>query len=456
MAIWDTTATVSLNCPTCGDALRFDSAIKASVCRSCGNVYEPGTLNITGKLKFVDVNNASEEEENKREYVCGSCGATVVTDENTAATFCAFCGSPSVMGRRLAKEFRPDTIIPFKIKREEAINKFTEWVKSNKYAPKDMLSKKTLSKITGLYVPFWLLNADCHAFVTGMGFMQETANQRSAFSISRKMIFKVKNVPFDGSFKISNFLMNSIEPFDFSDLCPYDDAYLPGYYADRYDRNALDLTEVIDIRLSKYASQAGDLFARSGKFDDDIKYTSVITDSTDSYVKNLSQSYALLPVWFLNYEYNGESFQIAINGQTGKVSGEFPRSKVNELKFKVIKSAPSVALVVANIFMIIFCMFLNMNVYTVYDTAYIICEALGVFGFFALGATVPLMIKKIHSVELDSIDQLEKAPDVSEYFDYSTTPKLVSKDDKFLGIQVRLYDTKNGRSTEVLGWTFVS
>lgn len=456
MAIWDTAATVSLNCPSCGDALRFDSAIKASVCRSCGNVYEPGTLNVTGKLKFVDVNNASEEEENKREYVCGSCGATVVTDENTAATFCAFCGSPSVMGRRLAKEFRPDSIIPFKITREEAVKKFTEWVKTNKLAPKDMLSKNTLNKITGLYVPFWLLNADCHAFVTGMGFLQESAEHRSAFSISRKMIFKVKNVPFDGCLKISNFLMNAIEPFDFSELCPYDDAYLPGYYADRYDRNALDLTEVIDIRLSKYASQAGDLFVKSGKFDDDIKYTSVITDSTESYVKNLSQSYALLPVWFLNYEYNGDSYQIAINGQTGKVSGELPRSKVNELKFKIVKSAPSVALFAANLILAIVFFIMVTGVYTDYiDAAHTISYSLAAFFFFALWVTGPMMIKKIHAVDLESIDQLEKAPDVSEYFDYSTTPKLVSKEDKFIGVQVRLYSNENSREREPLGWTFV-
>ena len=439
MSIWNTAETVSLNCPTCGDALRYDSAINASVCRSCGNVYEAGTLNLTGKLKFVDVDNASEREENKREYVCGSCGATVVTDENTAATFCAFCGSPSVMGRRLAKEFRPDYIIPFKISKDEAVKRFKEWVGKSGLAPRSIVSSKIISKITGLYVPFWLINADCYSTVSGVGYFYDNAQERSLFSFNRKMLFKVKNVPFDGSFKISNFLMHSIEPFDYKDLCEFDDTYLPGYYAQRYDKNALDLTEVIDIRISKFAAQAGETLVNANQSSSGIRYKKADADSTESYIKNLSQSYALLPVWFLNFEYDGESYQIAINGQTGKVSGDIPVSKWKNIKHNLAKN-----------FLHLLIWFVPFILGTIWLIAGMIIPpeqggALILVGFglwFISGLLTAVMVPMIRKNWVSLSSDIESEPDVSEYFDFSYTPQLIQSSDQFMGHQIWVSDRK--------------
>lgn len=459
MAIWDTAATKALNCPTCGDALKFDSAIKASVCRSCGNVYEAGTLNITGKLKFVDVDEASEEEENKREYVCGSCGATVVTNENTALTYCAFCGSPSVMGRRLVKEFRPDYIIPFKIEKDEAIKIFTDWIKNeNKYTPGDLLAKKTFKKITGLYVPFWLINADCYANINGLGYVQDEPTQRAVFNVKRKVLFKVKNVPFDGAFKISNFLMNSIEPFDFDELVKYDDTYLPGYYADRYDKNALDLTEVIDIRISRYAKQAGDLAVRSKIGDDNKIYKEVEADTSESYIKNLSQRYALLPIWFLNYEYKGESYQIAINGQTGKISGELPTTKKARFIETVKATTPWVMGVIGSGLLFLLC--LVMGFFAAADK-FDVMSRLAFYIFFAgvMLATTAMsfcarkVILAYKNVEYESYNPLKGAPEMFEYFDTSFKPQVIEASDEYMGIQFKMLEPNdNGRGSKLSSW----
>ena len=459
MAIWDTAATKALNCPTCGDALKFDSAIKASVCRSCGNVYEAGTLNITGKLKFVDVDEASEEEENKREYVCGSCGATVVTNENTALTYCAFCGSPSVMGRRLIKEFRPDYIIPFKIEKDQAVKIFTDWIKNdNKYTPGDLLANRTLKKITGLYVPFWLINADCYANINGLGYVQSDPTQRAVFNVKRKVLFKVKNVPFDGAFKISNFLMNSIEPFDFDELVEYDDTYLPGYYADRYDKNALDLTEVIDIRISRYAKQAGDLAVRSKIGDDNKIYKEVEADTSESYIKNLSQRYALLPIWFLNYEYKGESYQIAINGQTGKIDGELPTTKKARFVETIKATTPWVMGVIGSGLLFLLC--LVMGFFAAADK-FDVMSRLAFYIFFAglMLATTAMsfcarkVILAYKNVEYESYNPLKSAPEMYEYFDTSFKPQIIEATDEYMGIQFKMLEpSENGRGSKLSSW----
>ena len=455
MAIWDN-ATASANCPTCGDSLRYDTSIKRSVCRSCGNVYEPGTLNFTGKFKFADTAPASEAEENKKEYVCGSCGAVVVTNENTSATFCAFCGSPSLVIRRLTREFRPDYVIPFKIDEKQAEEKVKTWLKENKKIKSVFRRKASTGKLTGIYIPFWLLNAECHANVSGLGFLTESYTGRAVYSFTREFIFRVKNVPFDGCIGISNFLMNSIEPFEFNELKQYDDGYLPGYFAYRYDRNALQMTDIIDIRLSDYAKQAGEMFVKSKSMESDTKYDDALADASDSYIKDLSQSYALLPVWFMTLKYKGDEYYIAINGQTGKVGGDVPEIKgsgtASYFKNVVLKTAPWVAAMVS-----------------IWVLTWYVAQALtpNVFlqrEIFVLESVIMsglvLYIEEkyrraLYSVEYTPGSRVMNKTNVSDYYDYSYSPKMVDKQDKLVGFQVRKLEGR-GRDAHYSDWNWIT
>ena len=446
MAIWDN-ATVSVNCPTCGDSLSFDSAIRASVCRSCGNVYEPGTLNCTGKFKFVDVEEASEEEENKREYVCGSCGAVVVTNENTAVTHCAFCGSPSLICRRLSREFRPDYVIPFKVSEEEAEKKLMEWIKSHKFVPSAFKKKnKIIGKPTGLYVPFWLMDAECHALVEGLGFSQDSSTERAVFDFTREFLFKVKRVPFDGCIGISNMLMSSIEPFDYEELVPYDDVYLPGYSAYRYDRNALQLTDVIDIRLSMFARQAAEIFLKTGSMAGSSKYNDAVANTSESYIKNLSQSYALMPVWFFTSKYKGETYEFAVNGQTGLAGGDLPQSNVRKWLYIIKKAGPWLLGLIA----LGLLAFWALTAFT-YRGARLMITIFGGFVIGAVGIIRREMLRAFSTADEESNTYLKPASKVEDYFDYSYTTRLVDKKDKFVGIQKRV-GTDDGKNSE---WTWI-
>ena len=78
--------------------------------------------------------NDSAQAENKTEeeaviYNCPSCGAQVVTTASTAATTCFYCQNPVVLGGRLSGEFKPDRVIPFKLSKQKAIDKFLEMCK---------------------------------------------------------------------------------------------------------------------------------------------------------------------------------------------------------------------------------------------------------------------------------------------------------------------------------------
>ncbi len=315
-----TYGTSSAKCPNCGASVIFNEKLGKLVCAMCGGLFDPESMRPSGRIENRDTGDAGEEEDNKQEFVCDSCGAAMVTDYNTSATFCAFCGSPTLINKRLSRCFRPDVLIPFKISKEEAIENYLKWARTNKGIPKKFTSEAVLSKITGYYIPFWLIDADCKSEISGTGQKFQGENIEN-YSIDRTLVFNVRRVPFDGCKKISNTLMEAIEPYDYKDLRDYNDLYLPGFFAQRYDLSAIDMMDIIRIRLDNYAE--GIVKRLSAKEYDYFKAVGV----RGAYSDNYNQVYALMPVWFLNIEYEGDMYSIAVNGQTGKASGFLPINK---------------------------------------------------------------------------------------------------------------------------------
>ena len=353
MAIWDKPAKAggpgsseaqtfsanSVKCPNCGSNLIFDPIRGECICSNCGGVFDPSTLDKIGAFGFVNPEREydgtieiSKEDAERVEIVCNSCGAQIVTDKNTASTFCAFCGSPALVSRRLTREFKPDYIIPFKFDKEKAISLFEEHSATVSHLPKSFKSKKILGKMTGLYVPTWIISTEVEVNVAGKGnkgkmvdevYTETHANTLSNYTMLTfgKVKFRLNNVPFDGEIKIPNRLMAACEPFDYSELIKFRPEYLQGYFAEKYDEQPLDMTDRIYKRLDRYAFSVCEKIT--------FGYDTFVPDTNASYTSYNNQNikYALLPCWFLNIEFDGKSYQYIVNGQTGKVAGDFPYAK---------------------------------------------------------------------------------------------------------------------------------
>ena len=83
----------------------------------------------------------------------------------------------------------------------------------------------------------------------------------------------------------------------------------------------------------------------SKEFSDTVKgYRSVKKVSDDLTLKDTEAKYALLPVYTFNATYGGKTYSYAVNGQTGKIIGEFPKSKLRWFSY-FIRSAGIVAAV---------------------------------------------------------------------------------------------------------------
>ena len=96
-------------------------------------------------------------------YTCKSCGGELVCDESTAATACPFCGNPIVLTGRLSGDLKPDYVIPFKLDKKAAEAALRNHMKGKRLLPNLFRSENRISEVKGVYVPFWLFDADAAA-----------------------------------------------------------------------------------------------------------------------------------------------------------------------------------------------------------------------------------------------------------------------------------------------------
>ena len=213
----------SSKCPSCASNIFYQPELQGMVCRNCGNIYKPSTLEKIGSLgysiehDYTSDNEISDDDKKRHEIVCDSCGATMIADENTMSTMCPFCGSPALITRRMTREFKPDYIVPFKIDRKTAEINMRNWLKTRKMTPRGFKTKSRLTKMTAIYVPFWLVDCCVNSDLSGTG-KSYSKKIVSTYTVTSNVSYYVKGVPFDASLKIANKLMEAIEPFDYSEL----------------------------------------------------------------------------------------------------------------------------------------------------------------------------------------------------------------------------------------------
>ncbi len=325
-------------CPCCGGAIAFDSSLQKMKCPFCDTEFEMQTLLDYDKELSADnqddMNWNSDsveswmagEDENMRVYVCKSCGGTIVGDENMAASSCPFCDNPIVVMGQVAGELKPDYIIPFKLDKEAAKAKLKEHFKGKKLLPKVFSSQNHLDEIKGIYVPYWLFDSKAVAKTRYRGTKtthwtdkENSYTKVSYYAIMRAGDLEFKHVPVDGSTKMDDALMESLEPYDFKDAVPFQTAYFAGYLADRYD---VDAQASIDRANQRVRNQTEVAFRNTV-----TGYDSVTYEGGNIKLAEGSTHYAMYPVWLLNTTWKGEKYVFAMNGQTGKFVGNLPADK---------------------------------------------------------------------------------------------------------------------------------
>lgn len=331
-------------CPCCGGAIEFDSHTQNLKCPYCDSEFSVESLKeMDEALNYVDADDMhwndeqgsqwhEDEQTGLLTYICRSCGGEIIANETTAATKCPFCDNPVVVSGKLAGELKPDLVIPFKLDKNQAIARFKNHLSGKKLLPKVFKDENHIKEIKGIYVPFWLFNADADTAanykatrVRSWSDSNYNYTETSHYSVLRAANIAFESVPVDGSSKMPDDLMESIEPFDYSQGVDFQTAYLAGYLADKYDVSASQsiaranerIKKTCEIELSKTV----------------IGYASAIPVNASTQLSNSNYKYALLPVWILSTEWNGQKYIFAMNGQTGKFVGNLPLDKAEYSKW---------------------------------------------------------------------------------------------------------------------------
>lgn len=312
---------VSYKCPNCASNLLFDPDARKMVCGFCGTKLNPTDVALSdSEDEGYYIGEHWQEETNS--YSCNNCGAQVLSGESMTATFCAYCGSPAIIMERISGGAKPVRIIPFTFGREETEKEFLKWCSGKKLLPRKFTSKENIGKLTGMYVPFWLFDYAVDVNVwrdmvyieqhdQGLSSVGNLAAQKSGLLIWEK-------VPIVGSSKMDHSLMQLIEPYNYSQLRAFDMTYLSGFFAERYDVPKQLLNNRIKGRVKQFVQEA---------VIDEQDPTRLETNFSDLSIYHPPVAeYVMMPVWFMNYKYLGKTYSFLLNGQTGKVAGEFPIS----------------------------------------------------------------------------------------------------------------------------------
>lgn len=346
---------IHYKCPNCGADMAFDSKSGMLRCDSCGRTdnienmagkksTSPGTYTYemdeedkraaaeSFDYDYADPNDTDEpshhstfRENEANEYHCRNCGAVLITDLQTTATTCSFCGAGVVLSDRLTGNLAPAKVIPFTISKEDAQEAFKKWCRKGLLTPKDFMTADRIKNITGLYVPFWLFD------LNGKGEVEATCTRVRRYTrgdwiytetkyyyVYRKVDLNYLRIPCDASKKMDDTMMDKLEPYHYSNLKDFNLPYLAGYLAEKYDYDDNQLLPRVKNRVSSYV----DSYIRSTI----IGYSSVHYNRKNINIRKKNAYYTLLPVWLVCYDYKQAEHNFAMNGQTGKIVGKPPIS----------------------------------------------------------------------------------------------------------------------------------
>ncbi len=341
----EATARTKFSCPACGGEARWDPARKELVCPFCGTT-SPANVELAESgeevIKEHDLAAALRSipdsqrgwQARKTSVRCQSCQAISVFDPERVGQRCDFCGSSALVPYEEIKEaFRPESLLPMRISETQVRDSIRRWYGSRWFAPNKLKRAAFTDTVKGLYIPYWTFDAQVHADWTAQSgyYYYETETYRDANGKTQtRQVQKTRWVPSSGSLDhffddelvaasrgIDPFLLRKVEPFPTRELTPYNAGFLSGWVVERYQIDLLAAArtarETMDAKTERMcASQVPGDTHRS-------------LDVSANYTRQTFK-HVLVPLWLLTYGYGTRHFQVVVNGYTGSIAGEYPKS----------------------------------------------------------------------------------------------------------------------------------
>lgn len=307
-------------CPSCGGTMLFNPGFKSLVCQSCGHketVPELVSKITVEEQDFLTAQNKASHDWGMDAKVvqCRQCGGVTIQNKLQLSGFCPFCGSTTVEAGDPAQDIMaPNGVIPFEITENRALYIFKDWIKDRFLAPELLARDAKLNKFYGIYIP--LFTFDCLTVNRYTGHFNQ--DNRVLFK-SGRFQHQVDDFPVVASKQLSTdkLLLNVIKDYRTNEAKPYTPEALAGFPCEHYSIGLNEAWNSLGSEMSFYLKNQANK-------QDETKFLMGIEMATDYF--NLKYKYLIVPVWINSFFYDNRLFTIVINGQTGKIDGQWPKS----------------------------------------------------------------------------------------------------------------------------------
>ena len=329
-------------CAACGAQAEWNPAKQLLVCPFCGTSTPFQVDEASGAIVELDLVKALREmpaeergwDVDRRAVQCQSCKAVSVFDPQRVGQNCDFCGSPALVDyNEIRAPIRPACLLPFKISDSHVREQIRRWYASKWLAPNALKSRALVDRLHGVYIPYWTFDAHAvcpweaeagHYYYTTETYRDSKGNRQTRQvrhvrwePASGEVRHFFDDEPVPGTHGISHSLLKEVEPFPTAELVPYDTAFLSGFVVEHYQ---VVLVEAAQNSETSMHRQLHDMCAAAVPGDTyrNLTIHPVFSGQTFKHI--------LVPVWLVAYVYRAKTFQVVVNGYTGRMAGQYPKS----------------------------------------------------------------------------------------------------------------------------------
>ncbi len=329
-------------CQQCGGKMGFKPDGKSLRCEYCGHEQTLlAALNAGAMVQEHDfiVALATAKGHSKpvgmHPFECQGCGASFLLASNALSLSCAYCGSAHVVELPETRQLiPPEGLIPFRVSEQAARRAFREWLKEKK-----LQGKTQVTPVRGFYLPTWTFDLvgeirwQCQTYrddsiefdVRGIPVSFSNRSHRLLREEGSHPVLE-DDILVPASQKLpADLIVDAAKGYALSGVVPYDEAYLADWPAEVYDVSVSDASLVARREMLEKARRSVQTHLSAS-----LGYVKDLRLNTSGVLVE-SFKLILLPVWVARYYNEGEVYHVVINGQTGDVWAQEPRSWLQKL-----------------------------------------------------------------------------------------------------------------------------
>jgi DNA-directed RNA polymerase subunit RPC12/RpoP len=240
------------------------------------------------------------------EIKCPNCGAQLTITPGELVATCRYCGYTSVVGANT----------PFQLEHSLILNRFDtlgvtrdlqDWMRSGFMKPGDLAKKSKITMIELRYLPFWLVPLTATSIYEGVleRISPPTPRKGTVQNDYDWLVFGRKGAEFPTrDYKVPS---EGKIPFDFTKIEPQA----------KFLNSELDGNDA--VLHAKDEVQENQRFLLRQEVDQVTKFETTFNVQKPTYLH--------APIWFIEYEYKGKSYNSIIDGSSGSmIRGDIPQT----------------------------------------------------------------------------------------------------------------------------------